>query len=103
MEQPLLQYYSDGTWGYNIWDQREKLQAGLGVLEQQFCGEHRERFFGRIGKRPEESMYGSSCREDEELNHSLLMRLRIAEKGYGLDRLINDKDGRVRENVAKQG
>ena len=35
MTDPLLQYYSDETFGYDIWGEEEKLRAGLENVEEQ--------------------------------------------------------------------
>ena len=101
MADPLLQYYTDETWGYDRYDEKEKLQAGIEVLEQQQPEESREDFFNRIGIAPKRNMYGSLYKLDKEVNrkNEYTARCEAAEQGYGLDKLINDEDTLVRRTV----
>lgn len=104
MHRPLLQYYSDGTFGYDLWDEKDKLHAKQEILEEQQPEESREDFFNRVGVRPKINMYGSDFTMDEQCNdENWKVRWNVAYKGYGLGKLIDDEDWRIRGAVAEQG
>lgn len=99
-----LQYYSDGSFGYKRWDEEEKLQAGLEVLEEQREDEKSADFFDRIGIAPRKNMYGYRFLTDMlAYDSDPDMRKKVAASGYCLDKLIDDKVWFVRAEVAKQG
>lgn len=98
-----LRYYSDGSWGYE-WDDEEKFQAGLEIVEEQQPDEYKEEFFERIGKRPKKRMYGSYWDSDELIHfRDEETHYNVACNGYGLDVLVNDESPRVRAAVADHG
>ena len=122
----LLQYYSDKSFGYGLWDELDKRKKGAKVQAQQKTEETREQFFDRVKDRPQEGMYGSDerrdrrCHDENPSNRALLahygygldkfiedqdylVRGQVALRGYGLDKLIDDPTGFVRKLVARQG
>lgn len=96
MRQPLLQYYTDETFGYDIYDEERKLQDDVDVLEQQYPEESREDFFTRIGIAPESDEYGSQLTLDIDANDSdWEVRMSVVEQDYALARFFDDEDIRV--------
>ena len=91
-----MQYYTDETFGYDIWDEERKLQDDVDVLEQQYSEESREDFFNRIGIAPESDEYGSQLTLDIDANDSdWETRMSVVEQDYALARFFDDEDIRV--------
>ena len=99
-----LQYYSDDTFGYDIWDESKKVEDGHYVVYEQFLGEDRDSFFACVGRRPALSEYGNNERLDERINcEDTPVRMAIALGGYALEKLSDDPDSEVRVALAIQG
>ena len=99
----LLQYYSDDSFGYDIWDESKKLQNGISVEEEQRPNESSRDFFYRIGKTPRPEMYCWDFEKDKLCNdEDWHVRSDVAKTSYGLDKLVEDPDEWVRVSVAKQ-
>lgn len=96
MRQPLLQYYTDETFGYDIYDEERKLQDDVDILDEQYPEESREDFFTRIGVAPESDEYGSQLDLDIDANDSdWETRMSVVEQEYALARFFDDEDIRV--------
>ena len=96
MRRPLLQYYTDETFGYDIFDEERKLQDDVDILEEQYPEESREDFLARIGVAPESDEYGSQLDLDIDANDSdWEVRMSVVEQDYALARFFGDEDIRV--------
>ena len=103
----LLQLYEDGTFGYKGIDNcknkflLEQINHGE-VLFEQNEDENREDFFKRANKVPEKNEYGSDEKLDEKVNSKYWdSRADVAYQGYGLEKLMTDKDWKVRSVVTQ--
>lgn len=101
---PLLQLYSDGTWGYDVWDEDRKEREGVEVQFQQEREESREDFFERICCKPPYKAYGSDLYLDELCNNGDASDLEEAiDAEYGFEKLIHSKDWHICFELAKKG
>lgn len=109
MEQERLQmsYIKNNPkyrWCYDCCKEDMELANKVGVLYDFKYQETRDQFFVRINKFPKRNMYGSKQDKDTTIIFGNWKdRVGIAKQGYGLDKLVHDKDPRVRIAVAKQG
>ena len=102
-QQPLLQFYSLGTFGYDLWDEEKIKDAGEKVVFQQKGGETRESFFKRVGAAPAHSEYGYDLKKDKLLhNLNKEIRLDLARQGYGLNFLLTDENDLIRQELARK-
>ena len=91
-------------WCYDACKEDRELANQVGVLYDFKYQETRAQFFERINKYPKKNMYGS----DEGKDAAIIfgdwdVRVKMAEYGYGLDKLVHDESPRVRIAVAETG
>lgn len=91
-------------WCYDACKEDRELAKQVGVLYDFKYQETRDQFFARINKYPKKNMYGS----DEGKDAAIIfgdwdVRAKMAEHGYGLDKLVHDENHYVRMAVAKAG
>ena len=100
-----LQQYEDGTFGYlNVdGDRHENTTTGSKVVLQQAFHEDREDFIEKNHIEFKDNQYGSNLFKDIIIiEGSADAKIGLAHDKYGLDKLVNDSDEKVRKAVAEQ-